>query len=75
MSSRGSSELPLVSVGVLTWDRKEELRTTVAEILKSNYSNLEINVVDNGSTDGSAEMIKDEFKLIRCHSSNNCLMN
>ena len=67
VNGKEDTGLPLVSVGILNWNRKEELRMTIAKVLESNYPALEIIVVDNGSSDGSAEMVKSEFPDIRLY--------
>lgn len=59
---------PLVTVNILSWNRKDNLRTTLQELRKITYPNIEIIVVDNASTDGTPEMVEKEFpyvKLIR----------
>lgn len=67
MSSKESFELPLVSVGILNFNRKDELRVTITKVLESYYPALEIIVVDNGSSDGSVEMVKSEFPDVKLH--------
>ena len=49
---------PLVSVVIPTHDRKEMLVRLIKSIKKSTYKNLEINVVDDASSDGTYEYIK-----------------
>jgi GT2 family glycosyltransferase len=57
------ANLPLVTIGVLNYNRRDELRQTLDCLTKAiQYPNVEIIVVDNGSTDGSAEMVRAEFK-------------
>ena len=67
MSKADGAGLPLVSVGIPNWNRKEDLRKTIAKILQSTYPILEILVVDNGSSDGSAEMVKSEFPGVKLY--------
>lgn len=55
---------PLVSVVILNLNGKELLRSSMRCVLASEYENLEVIVVDNGSTDGSQEMVKNEFPLL-----------
>lgn len=52
---------PLVSIVMLSWNRKSELKKSLSGIKKQDYKNPEIIVVDNGSEDGTQEMIKKEF--------------
>ncbi|MHA2010229.1 MAG: glycosyltransferase family 2 protein [Promethearchaeota archaeon] len=54
----------LVSFIIATFNRKKELRESINTILKQNYSPIEIIIFDNGSTDGTFEMISKEFSEI-----------
>jgi len=56
---------PLVSVVMLCWNRREDVRESLARLCESTYPNLEIIAVDNGSTDGTPEMIEAEFPEVR----------
>ncbi|HUC91994.1 MAG TPA: glycosyltransferase family 2 protein [Paenibacillus sp.] len=59
---------PLVSVVMLCWNRKEDVRESLSRIMEIDYPSLEVIVVDNASTDGTADMVKAEFpsaKIIR----------
>lgn len=55
---------PLVSVCILSFNRKDELRNTITKVFEQDYKNIEIIVVDNASNDSSVEMIKKEFPEI-----------
>lgn len=55
------NENPLVTVNILSFNRKEELRNTLTKVYEQDYKNIEVIVVDNASSDGSAEMVKKEF--------------
>lgn len=55
------SELPLVTAGVLSFNRKEKLQNTLERLLQVEYKNLEIIVFDNASTDGTREMLEQKF--------------
>jgi len=60
--------IPLVTVAILSHNRKEELRNTLYNLIKQDYKNIEIIVADNCSTDGSPNMVELNFpdvKLIR----------
>lgn len=48
---------PLVTLIVLNWNGKTLLEECLQSLKKTEYDNLEIIVVDNGSTDGSIEMV------------------
>ncbi len=50
---------PIVSICIPTYNRKEYLRETIDSILTQTYKDFEIVIVDDGSTDGTEEMIKE----------------
>ncbi|MFH0861284.1 MAG: glycosyltransferase family 2 protein [Candidatus Altiarchaeota archaeon] len=53
---------------VLTWNRKEDLRDNLRSVQKQTVQPNEIIVVDNNSTNGTIEMLEEEFpsaKLVR----------
>lgn len=61
---------PLVSVVIVNWNAREHLRGCLKSIIKSDYSKLEIIIVDNASTDGGIDYISkifgpDSFRIIR----------
>jgi len=56
---------PLVTVNILSWNRKEDLREVLIELEKTTYRNIEIIVVDNASADGSPEMVEKEFPYVK----------
>jgi GT2 family glycosyltransferase len=51
----------LISVVVVNWNRKELLRACLASVGRQADVEFETIVVDNGSTDGSAELAEGEF--------------
>ncbi|MFI5200839.1 MAG: glycosyltransferase family 2 protein [Candidatus Kapaibacterium sp.] len=60
--------LPMITLGVLNYNRCTELRQTLDVLTRAvQYPNYEIVVVDNGSTDGSIEMIHSEFPHVRLY--------
>lgn len=52
---------PLVTINILTFNRKNELVQTLKKIEEQDYKNIEIIIVDNASSDGTDEMIKDNY--------------
>ena len=50
---------PLVSVAIITFNQAEFLRECIESVLQQDYANLEIVVADDGSTDGTQEMLRD----------------
>jgi GT2 family glycosyltransferase len=64
---------PLVTINILSYNRRDQLRTTLTKIYGQEYSNIEVIVVDNNSEDGSGDMVEREFPLailIRRKSNN-----
>lgn len=57
--------LPLVSVVIVNYNRKNDLREALNSIYKQDYKNIEIIVVDNASSDYSVEMLNNEFSNVR----------
>lgn len=53
-----------ISVIIVTRNRIEDLRNTLISYMGQTYEDKEIIVVDNGSDDGTIEMMRDEFPLI-----------
>ncbi|HWP83091.1 MAG TPA: glycosyltransferase family 2 protein [Bacteroidota bacterium] len=49
---------------VLNWNRFEETKECVWSLLKTTYTSLEVLIVDNGSTDGSAEKLRETFRQL-----------
>lgn len=58
---KGNGDLPLVSIGIPTYNRPKELRTALAGISAQTYTNLEIIVSDNGSPGNETEGVVQEF--------------
>jgi len=60
-----SSPLPLVSIEIVTWNRKAELSRCLESVRAQTYPQCEIVVVDNASTDGTAELVASAFPEVR----------
>jgi hypothetical protein len=56
---------PLVSVVILCWNRKEDVREGLLRLQQQTYPNIEVIVSDNCSTDGTIEMIENEFPYVQ----------
>ncbi len=54
-------ELKLVSVIIPTHNRAQHLKKALLSVFKQSYSPLEVIVVDDGSTDETAQMIQNHF--------------
>jgi len=48
---------PLISVIIPTYQRRNKLKSTLESILTQTYSNYEVLIMDDGSTDGTKEMV------------------
>ena len=55
----------LVSIIILNYNADQLLLDCVESIMKTNYDNFEIIVVDNASVDGSHKKCKEKFEKIR----------
>jgi len=56
---------PLVSVLILTWNRKEDVLETIQSVYEQSYPNFEIVVVDNGSSDDTIETVSEAYPAVR----------
>ena len=56
---------PLISIIIVNWNAKDYLKDCISSLYSQSYKNLEIILVDNASTDGSVEMIEQEFPKIQ----------
>jgi GT2 family glycosyltransferase len=66
---------PIFSVGIVTFNRKELVARALSSVLSQANDDVEIVVVDNHSTDGTAEYIAATFpsvRLIRLPSNVGC---
>lgn len=66
---------PLVSIIIVNWNRLEDMFFTLDKIREESYSNLEVLIVDNGSTDGSTNILPTkypEFKYINLNTNLGC---
>ncbi len=62
----------LLSVVVVNWNSKEHLGACLSSLQRQTYDALEVIVVDNGSVDGSPELVAESFpemKLVQTGSN------
>jgi Glycosyltransferases, probably involved in cell wall biogenesis len=67
-------EKPLVSVIIPVYNSEKYIRETLDSILASDYKNIEIIIVDDGSSDDSLSIIKEyeiKYNNIRCFTQAN----
>jgi GT2 family glycosyltransferase len=55
----------VASILIVTWNRRDEAARAIRSALAQTCAGKEIVVVDNGSTDGTAEMVRREFPQVR----------
>lgn len=58
------NEIP-VSIIFICWNRKDEVEITLNELSKIKYKNIEIIVVDNGSTDNTYEFVEETYPNVK----------
>ncbi len=58
-AATGGDEGPAVSIVIPTYNRREWLAGALDSVLEQDYANLEALVVDDGSDDGTAELLRD----------------
>jgi glycosyltransferase involved in cell wall biosynthesis len=63
--------IPKVSICVPTYNRKDYLRETIDSIFAQTYKDYEVIIVDDGSSDGTAEMIKSSGLAVRYYWQEN----
>lgn len=56
---------PKVNIIILNWNGKENTINCLEALKSTTYSNYEIIIVDNGSTDGSVQYFKENYSLIK----------
>jgi hypothetical protein len=66
MSTRSTQSSPLVTVAIPTWNRASLLRDCLASITRQTFSDYEVIVSDNASTDNTAEVVA-SFRDPRVH--------
>jgi GT2 family glycosyltransferase len=58
---KNDMSLPSVCIVILNWNCKDDVLECLRSVMKFDYPNYQVMVVDNASTDGSPEAIKSEF--------------
>jgi GT2 family glycosyltransferase len=59
-----SIKIPKAAIVILNWNRCADTVECIESVLKTVYSNFEIVVVDNGSSDHSVKMIREKFAQV-----------
>lgn len=55
----------LVTVIIVTWNRKDDVLIAVQSVFEQTYHNVEIVVIDNASQDGTVEALRQWFPAIK----------
>lgn len=63
--------MPRVSIIISTYNRADLLRLTIESVFEQTYPNIELIVVDDGSTDHTAEMLKGYGERLIYHYQQN----
>lgn len=56
---------PLISIQILNWNRAEDTQRAIKSALDQTYPNLEIVLVDNGSTDNSVALTRANYPTVK----------
>ncbi len=65
MRRKEPENYPLVSIIIDNWDGKQYLKDCLSAVFNQNYPNFEVIVVDDASSDGSAEFIQSYFPRVK----------
>lgn len=55
----------MVSVLIITWNRKNSCANAIDSVYRQTYPNLEIIIIDNGSSDGTKSFLKNIYPNLR----------
>jgi len=70
-SGEGMDFMPTVSICIPTYNRKDYLRETLDSVFAQTYKDYEVVIVDDGSTDGTEEMIRGTGYKVRYYWQKN----
>ncbi len=57
---------PHIKILILNWNGTELLKPCLESVLKIDYANYSVLVIDNGSRDNSLEMVKENYTQVEC---------
>lgn len=63
-------EKDLVSVNILNTNERKYLGRCLSSVIAQTYPKIEITLIDNGSTDGSVEFVKENFPQVKIIENN-----
>lgn len=58
-------EYPKVTIVILNWNSKKYLSECLPSVFNQSYPNYEVILVDNGSTDGSVEFVRENYPQVK----------
>ena len=64
MNGKFVDQHPLVWVVIPTWNRHEDILACIESVMASNYPTFHVVIVDNASTDGTSDNIKQKYPNI-----------
>lgn len=65
-NEQGMNQADLLSIVIITCNRKDELKKTIESCIAKVDMPIEIIIVDNGSTDGTRDMLNEMSDTIKC---------
>lgn len=65
MSTASTKARPRISVIILNWNGRDHLAACLPSLLRQTYTDFEVVVVDNGSTDGSVTFVQRQFPQVQ----------
>ena len=65
MDNSSLKHWPKVSVNILGFNEKHQLEKSISSIFKQDYPNFEVLYIDNASTDGSEEFVREKFPNVK----------
>ena len=57
--------MPAATLIILNWNGRALLQSCLRSVAAQDFADFETIVVDNGSSDGSCEMVEEEFPSVR----------
>jgi len=64
MSDSDKIKYPLISIITIVFNNKDNLIKTIKSVREQTYKNIEYIIIDGGSTDGTADIIKENTDII-----------
>ncbi len=54
-----------ISVGIVTYNRKEKVLKAIKSVVTQNVEDVEIIVLDNNSNDGTGQAIREKYPIVK----------